>query len=71
MGKLCLMKNFWIIKHFNNINLLYKLYKKSGLINKCHHSNKMLLKQVKRNESSVILIALSLFFVFYMNFLTF
>ena len=41
--KLCLMEKYWIIKHINNPDLLNK---RSELINKCRHSNKILLKNV-------------------------
>ena len=41
--KLCLMEKYWIIKNFNNSNLLSK---KSEMINKCRHQNRILLKYV-------------------------
>ena len=41
--KLCLMENHWIIKNPNNPNLLNK---RSELINKCRHQDKILLKTV-------------------------
>ena len=41
--KLCLMEKYWIIKNLNNPNLLNK---RSELINKCRHQNKILLKNV-------------------------
>ena len=41
--KLCLMEKYWIIKSFNNPNLLNK---KSEMINKCRHQNRILLKYV-------------------------
>ena len=43
--KLCLMEKYWIIKHFDDPNLLNK---KSEMINKCRHQNKILLMNVKR-----------------------
>ena len=43
--KLCLMEKYWIIKYFDDPNLLNK---KSELINKCRHQNKTLLMNVKR-----------------------
>ena len=43
--KLCLMEKYWIIKYFDDSNLLNK---KSELINKCRHQNKFLLMNVKR-----------------------
>ena len=41
--KLCFMEKYWIIKDINNPDLLNK---KSELINKCRHVNKILLKNV-------------------------
>ena len=41
--KLCLMEKYWIIKNFNNPNLLNK---KSEMMNKCRHQNRILLKYV-------------------------
>ena len=43
--KLCLMEKYWIIKYFDDPNLLNK---KSELINKCRHQNKILSMIVKR-----------------------
>ena len=43
--KLCLMEKYCIIKYFHDPNLLNK---KSELINKCRHQNKILLMNVKR-----------------------
>ena len=43
--KLCLMEKYWIIKYFDDPNLLNK---KSELINKCRHQNKILFMNVKR-----------------------
>ena len=42
--KLCLIEKYWIIKHFDDLNLLNK---KSELISKCRHRNKILLMNVK------------------------
>ena len=42
--KLCLMEKYWIIKYFNDPDLLNK---RSELINKCRHKNKIMLKYVK------------------------
>ena len=73
-SKFCLGEKFWIAKHFNNINLFNLLNKKLGLINKWQHSNKMLLKEVKWNEHSLILIASLVYvYIFYIlyNFLFF
>ena len=46
--KLCFMEKYWIIKYFDNPNLLNK---KLELINKCRHQNKILLINVKRQYS--------------------
>ena len=43
--KLCLMEKYWITKYFDDPNLFNK---KSELINKCRHQNKILLMNVKR-----------------------
>ena len=43
--KLCLMEKYWTIKYFDDPNLLNK---KSELINKCRHQNKILFMNVKR-----------------------
>ena len=43
--KLCLMEKYWIIKYFDNPNLLIK---KSELINKCRDQNKIFLMNIKR-----------------------
>ena len=43
--KLCLMEKYWIVKHFDNPNLLNK---KSELASKCRYQNKTLLMNVKR-----------------------
>ena len=41
--ELCLMEKYWIIKNFKNPSLLKK---KSEMINKCRHQNRILLKYV-------------------------
>ena len=46
--KLCLAENLYIIKSLDNQNLLNK---RSELVNKCRHQNKLLLNNVKRNDS--------------------
>ena len=43
--KLCLMEKHWIIKYFDDSNLSNK---KSEVINKCRHQNKILLMNIKR-----------------------
>ena len=43
--KLCLIDKYWIIKYFDDPNLLNK---KSELINKCRHQNKIFLMNIKR-----------------------
>ena len=43
--KICLMQKYWIIKYFDDQNLINK---KSKLINKCRHQNKILLMNVRR-----------------------
>ena len=43
--KLCLMEKHWIIKYFDDSNLSNK---KSDVINKCRHQNKILLMNIKR-----------------------
>ena len=47
MGKLCLREKLWIINQINDNNILNK---KSELIKKCRHLNKLLLKQVKKKQ---------------------
>ena len=42
MCKLCLMEKRWIINHITDTNILNK---KSEIINKCRHLNKLLLKR--------------------------
>ena len=46
--KLCLSEKLFIIKSFDNNQLLNK---KSELVNTCRHKNKLLLKCLKRNYS--------------------
>ena len=46
--KLCLTEKLFIIKSFDNNQLLNK---KSELVNTCRHKNKLLLKSLKRNHS--------------------
>ena len=46
--KLCLAEKFYIIQPLDDENLLNK---KSELVNKCQHQNKLLLSNVKRNDS--------------------
>ena len=46
--KSCLTGNFFIIKSLDNCNLLNK---KSELVSKCRHQNKLLLCNVKINDS--------------------
>ena len=39
--RLGLTEKLWLLKHFNNVNLLNK---KSEFISKCRHENKLLIK---------------------------
>ena len=45
---LCLTEKYHIIEYFNDIRLLNK---KSEFINACRHQSKLLLKNLKRNDS--------------------
>ena len=45
---ICLTKKFFIIKSLEDCNLLNK---RSELVSKCRHQNKLLLCNVKRNDS--------------------
>ena len=45
---LCLTEKYHLIEYFNNICLLNK---KSEFINACRHQSKLLLKNLKRNDS--------------------
>ena len=46
--KLCLTEKFFIFKSLHDCNLLNK---RSELVSKCRHQNKLLLCNVKRNDS--------------------
>ena len=46
--KLCLTEKFFTIKSLDHCNLLNK---RSELLSKCRHQNKLLLCNVKRNDS--------------------
>ena len=46
--KLCLTEKFYIIESLDDRNLLNK---KSELVSKCRYQNKLLLCNVKRNDS--------------------
>ena len=48
--KLCLTEKLFIIKSFDNYQLLNK---KSELFNTCRHKNKLLLKSLTRNHSRI------------------
>ena len=48
--KLCLTKKFWILKHFNDEQLLNE---KSEFISKCRHENKLLVKSVEKGGSFI------------------
>ena len=48
--KLCLTEKLFIIKSFDNNQLLNK---KSELVNTCRHKNKLLLKSLTRNHSRI------------------
>ena len=43
--RLCLTENLWLLKHFNDVNLLSK---KSEFISKCRHENKLLTKLAEK-----------------------
>ena len=45
---LCLTEKYHLIEYFNDIRLLNK---KSEFINACRHQSKLLLKNLKRNDS--------------------
>ena len=47
-SKLCLTKNYYIIQFLDDKNFLSK---KSELVNKCRHQNKLLLSNVKKNDT--------------------
>ena len=47
-SKLCLTENFYIIRSLNNKNLINKKY---HLVNKRRHQNKLLLTNVRINDS--------------------
>ena len=46
--KLCLTEKFFIIKSLDDCNLLNK---RSALVSKCRHQNKLLLCNIERNDS--------------------
>ena len=46
--KLCLTEKFYIIQSLDDKNLFYK---KSELVNKCQHQNKLLLSNIRRNDT--------------------
>ena len=58
------MEKYWIIKYFDDPNLLNK---KSELINKCRHQNKTLLMNVKRQYIFAIFMQFILFLPFRWN----
>ena len=41
--RLCLTEKLWLLKHFNDVNLLNK---KLEFISKCRHKNKLLIKLI-------------------------
>ena len=43
--RLCLTEKLWLLKHFNDVNLLNK---KSEFISKCRHENKLLIKSAEK-----------------------
>ena len=43
--RLCLTEKLWLLKHFNDVNLLNK---KSEFISKCRHENKLLIKLAEK-----------------------
>ena len=45
---MCLTEKYHLIEYFNDIRLLNK---KSEFINACRHQSKLLLKNLKRNDS--------------------
>ena len=65
--KLCLTEKFWLLKHFNDKNLLNK---KSEFITKCRNENKLLVKSVEKGYCysyiycCIILVFVTKYFVF-------
>ena len=45
VGRLCLAEKLWLLKHFNDVNLLNK---KSKFISKCRYENKLVIKLAKK-----------------------
>ena len=43
--RLCLTETLWLLKHFNDVNLLNK---KSKFISKCRYENKLVIKLAKK-----------------------
>ena len=43
--RLCLTEKPWLLKHFNDVNLLNTL---SEFISKCRHENKLLIKSAEK-----------------------
>ena len=43
--RLCLTENLWLLKHFDNVNLLNK---RSEFTSKCRHENKLLTKSAEK-----------------------
>ena len=43
--RLCLTEKLWLLKHFNDVNLLNK---KLEFISKCRHKNKLLIKLIRK-----------------------
>ena len=43
--RLCLTEKLWLLKHFNDVNLLNK---KSEFISKCRRENKLLIKSAEK-----------------------
>ena len=43
--RLCLTEKLWLLKHFNDVNLLNK---KSEFISKCRYENKLVIKLAKK-----------------------
>ena len=45
VSRLCLTEKLWLLKHFNDVNLLNK---KSKFISKCRHENKLQIKSAEK-----------------------
>ena len=53
--RLWFTENLWLLKHFNDVNLLNK---KSEFISKCRHENKLLKKSAEKGQYVFVLYVL-------------